>query len=259
MAITTNPNVTGVPVSGGGGGAVDSVNGQTGVVVLDASDVSAASLDGSSRLPQTQLPLAGLEGGSNVTVDENTKRALLFNGAGAKSVFLPDSTNGGWMDGVRMFFKALTAGTVNIVDLRSGTPTIHSITAVNGWVEVIGTSSGWQVIGSSLGDASKIPFNGATVSDGYTLNPSSPRNLFINSYSGYPEFCLPANGSPEEAAMVGREYVLAATSGTGAEIKVWGNAGGGGLEFNGTIQSGYRAVIATQWSLGVWNFQEVGV
>ena len=32
-----------VPVGGGGGGAVDSVNGQTGVVVLDASDVGAAT------------------------------------------------------------------------------------------------------------------------------------------------------------------------------------------------------------------------
>ena len=53
---------------GGGGGAVDSVNGQTGAVVLDAADVGAvavdlvgavdgvAELDGTGRVPAAQLP-----------------------------------------------------------------------------------------------------------------------------------------------------------------------------------------------------------
>ncbi len=54
--------------TGGGGGAVDSVNGETGVVVLDAADVGAlatgargvaggvASLDGSATVPDIQIP-----------------------------------------------------------------------------------------------------------------------------------------------------------------------------------------------------------
>ena len=52
----------------GGGGAVDSVNGETGAVVLDAADVGAvavdlvgavdgvAELDGTGRVPAAQLP-----------------------------------------------------------------------------------------------------------------------------------------------------------------------------------------------------------
>lgn len=60
--------VVGAPPSGGGGGAVDSVNGSTGVVVLDASDVGAidtsakgaangvAELDASGLVPAAQLP-----------------------------------------------------------------------------------------------------------------------------------------------------------------------------------------------------------
>ncbi len=54
--------------AGGGGGAVDSVNGQTGVVVLDAGDVGAiptsekganngvAELDAGGKVPSSQLP-----------------------------------------------------------------------------------------------------------------------------------------------------------------------------------------------------------
>jgi hypothetical protein len=56
----------------GGGGAVDSVNGQVGVVVLDAADVGAvdaadvgvaggvAELDGSGKVPSSQLPALAL-------------------------------------------------------------------------------------------------------------------------------------------------------------------------------------------------------
>ena len=47
------------PISGGGG-AVDSVNGQTGVVVLDATDVSALSNDTTDYTDAT-TPLAGTE------------------------------------------------------------------------------------------------------------------------------------------------------------------------------------------------------
>jgi hypothetical protein len=46
------------PPTGGGGGAVDSVNGQTGVVVLDADDVAAVPIDGSTAMTG-KLTLSG--------------------------------------------------------------------------------------------------------------------------------------------------------------------------------------------------------
>ena len=72
-------------LTGGGGGAVDSVNGQTGVVILDKTDIGlgnvdnlqqipltekgandgVATLDSSGKIPSSQLP-NGLEGGITV-------------------------------------------------------------------------------------------------------------------------------------------------------------------------------------------------
>ncbi len=40
--------VVGFPANGGGGGDVDSVNGQTGVVVLDKSDIGLSNVDNTS-------------------------------------------------------------------------------------------------------------------------------------------------------------------------------------------------------------------
>lgn len=54
------------PVGGGGGGAVDSVNGQTGVVVLDASDVGADATGTAAGLVSTE---AGIRSAADVALD----------------------------------------------------------------------------------------------------------------------------------------------------------------------------------------------
>ena len=63
-------------VSGGGGGAVDSVNGQTGVVVLDADDISDATTTNKFTSAADITKLSGIESGAEVnptSTDELTE------------------------------------------------------------------------------------------------------------------------------------------------------------------------------------------
>lgn len=65
--------------SGGGGGAVDSVNGQTGVVVLDADDISDSTTTNKYTTQAEIDKLAGIEAGADVTDETNVLSSL--NGA----------------------------------------------------------------------------------------------------------------------------------------------------------------------------------
>lgn len=74
----------------GGGGAVDSVNGQTGVVVLDAADVGAVAT--------SSLPLAIASGGTGSATANDALNALLPNQAGqAGKVLGTDGANASWV------------------------------------------------------------------------------------------------------------------------------------------------------------------
>lgn len=66
-------------ITGGGTGAVDSVNGQTGVVVLDASDIGAATVvQGATADTAIQAVMAG----TNVTVDNTDPLRPVVNSTG---------------------------------------------------------------------------------------------------------------------------------------------------------------------------------
>ncbi len=60
-----------VTQSGGGGGAVDSVNSQTGTVVLDADDISDSSTTNKFTTSAEATKLAGIEAGAEVNVATN--------------------------------------------------------------------------------------------------------------------------------------------------------------------------------------------
>lgn len=90
---------------GGGTGAVDSVNGQIGVVVLDAGDVGAVALGSlaaiastgsaddlvAGTVPVARLPLSGVVAGSytsaDITVDAAGRITAAANGAGGGGTF----------------------------------------------------------------------------------------------------------------------------------------------------------------------------
>lgn len=61
--------------TGGGGGAVDSVNGQTGVVVLDADDIDDTSTTNKFTTASDISKLAGIEAGADVTDTANVTAA----------------------------------------------------------------------------------------------------------------------------------------------------------------------------------------
>lgn len=85
-----------LPESGGGGGAVDSVNGQTGVVVLTADDVGAAS--------------QALDNLSNTAVNDD---------------ILPDTDNTRVLGNASFRWSVVDTETATVINLTSHTPTIN--------------------------------------------------------------------------------------------------------------------------------------
>jgi hypothetical protein len=78
-------------VDAGGGGAVDSVNGQTGIVVLDADDISTTGTTNKFTTAGDISKLAGIESGADVTNASNVTAAL--NGATMTGVTINADNN----------------------------------------------------------------------------------------------------------------------------------------------------------------------
>lgn len=99
---------------GGGGGAVDSVNSQTGVVVLTAADVGAVAT--------SDLPLAVASGGTGQVTASAALNALLPAQAGQNGkVLTSDGTDAAWVAGGGGGSSNLYYQTSNVVVSPSGT------------------------------------------------------------------------------------------------------------------------------------------
>jgi hypothetical protein len=105
------------PAGEGGGGAVESVNGQTGVVVLDATDVGAeVSLEYINQ---------SLENNSSVNLAANKHYTFTKNFSGDADLLLPTTANDG--DRVVVRRGALQVGGNLLVVRQGGSPFLQTI------------------------------------------------------------------------------------------------------------------------------------
>jgi hypothetical protein len=170
---TTENRVVIRPASANGGGAVDSVNGQTGVVVLDAADVGAYP----DTNPSGFVDSAGAAAAAPVqSVNGETGVVVLGAGdVGAEVAWTVTTANSGTLTGVNVIWLADTsaarnrtldtagerlqvkdttgsAGTNNITLTAGSGQTINGnateVVDVNyGWVEYVRNGTNWVTIG----------------------------------------------------------------------------------------------------------------
>lgn len=132
-------------LGGGGGGAVDSVNGQTGVVVLTKSDVGLGNADNTSdankpvsTAQQTALNLKTdqiasyrtvtgshtLDSTDLAAINAGDDYVILVNSAGAADITIPLNATVAFVQGMKLTVLQIGAGQVSIVS--TGGVTSHS-------------------------------------------------------------------------------------------------------------------------------------
>ena len=133
----------------GGGGAVDSVNGQTGVVVLTASDVGAPSGSGSSTGTNTgDQDLSGLVV-KNADIVGATKTKLTYDNKGlvtggldATTLDINDSTNRRYVTDSQIgAWNALIGGSIfqSVWNANTNTPALISGVGTKGYYYIVDT------------------------------------------------------------------------------------------------------------------------
>ena len=185
----TNYDVAWTTVSGGG--AVDSVNGQTGVVVLDADDVGALPdstvipsktsdlTNDSGYITSAGAPVQSVNGQTGAVTTPNTTYTLSMSGnvitltpssGQASSVTLPDD----WT--VQTMTASDTAVTLN--------PNVFSVFPEMATLAVTVTAVGMYAFRFTSGTtATTLTVNGATMPDSFEVE--SGKVYEVNVYQGY--------------------------------------------------------------------------
>lgn len=173
--------------AGSGGGAVDSVNGQTGVVVLDAADVGAldltvrgaangvASLDASTKIPTAEMPwaLADIAPGaidstgavgssSDLAREDHTHAGVALTGAqtiaGNKTfsddLYVDDNVGVGISSSLlgRMHVKTATAAQMALVVENSNGASTTSV------LDIVGDASAAVLLAGRVGTEAQAKF-----------------------------------------------------------------------------------------------------
>lgn len=212
--ISVTPNVTIGPISGGGGGvSVTSVNGQTGVVVLDAADVGAVPLS----------DYAGTKG--DLLLSDGTDPLILSVGTNGQVLAADSASPGGahWID---------VNGAVISVNGSTGVVvlTASSVAAIP---TAIGTAKG-DVIGFT---GSNTPVRLAVGTDGQVLTaasgqatglqwvtPAADAVTSVNGQTGVVVLSASDVGAPALSTLTAKGSIYVATaSGTVTELAVGTN------------------------------------
>lgn len=160
---------------GGGGGAVDSVNGQTGIVVLDAADVdadpdgsAAQALIDANNYTDTEIGLLAyvesVVAGNNIVVDNTDPQNPIVSAQGSTSyIYNPDLTQQGsvyndWQD------------LVDAINATGNAPSVINFTKIGSQTLPAGHYNLNNVIWRGTGSA---PGGGALINipNGFTLHP----------------------------------------------------------------------------------------
>ena len=185
-----------VDQTGGGGGAVDSVNGQTGVVMLDASDVGA--LPASTPIPSTPgdvgaAPAVHAHTISDVTgltnaldgkqpTGDYATRSELFSGAYGDLTGRPSIPAVPGDIGAQPAGDYVTDNDARLTDARTPLPHTHPASDVTGLATVATTGAY-----GDLTDKPTIPAAGVqsvVAGDGVTVDATDPANPVVSAEGG---------------------------------------------------------------------------
>lgn len=170
-----------VVTGGGGGGAVDSVNGQTGTVVLTAADVGAKpssyvpTWSEVTGKPATFAPTIGTTADTalagNTVIPTNTNQ--LTNGAGfVTSATAPVRSVAGKTGVVTLAGEDIIGGVIAPARLGTGTPTADLVLKGDGtWGSVPAPTGGYTV--------PSISYNGSFVTQWPFANPNMAAQLSL--------------------------------------------------------------------------------
>lgn len=113
--------------SGGGGGSVDSVNGQTGVVVLDKGDIGLSNVDNTADLSKP------ISTATQTALDAKASTSALTSGLAGKQDTLTSGTNIKTVNGTSLLGSGdLVVGGSNNLDGGSAASTYGGANTING-------------------------------------------------------------------------------------------------------------------------------